>query len=119
MEEETTVETDEGVDEGNIIEHLQQQQFPLINGINGGNSSLLLPPQPPPPLPSTNPPPTQNNNKLFTKMSLSSQQRKLQQKQNVEDFNGINNNGNGGVFASLIATEQQRQTISNELQHIM
>jgi len=52
-------------------------------------------------------------------MSLSSQQRKLQQKQNVEDFNGINNNGNGGVFASLIATEQQRQTISNELQHIM
>uniref|UniRef100_A0A914KQV6 Moesin/ezrin/radixin homolog 1 n=1 Tax=Meloidogyne incognita TaxID=6306 RepID=A0A914KQV6_MELIC len=119
LEEETTVETDEGVDEGNIIEHLQQQQFPLINGINGGNSSLLLPPQPPPPLPSTNPPPTQNNNKLFTKMSLSSQQRKLQQKQNVEDFNGINNNGNGGVFASLIATEQQRQTISNELQHII
>ncbi|CAK5122763.1 unnamed protein product [Meloidogyne enterolobii] len=121
LEEETTVETDEGVDEGNIIEHLQQQQFPLINGINGGNSSLLLPPQPPPPLPSTNPPPTQNNNKLFTKMSLSSQQRKHQQKQNVEDFNGINNNGNGngGVFASLIATEQQRQTISNELQHII
>uniref|UniRef100_A0A1I8BNS0 Moesin/ezrin/radixin homolog 1 n=1 Tax=Meloidogyne hapla TaxID=6305 RepID=A0A1I8BNS0_MELHA len=118
LEEETTVETDEGVDEGNI-EHLQQQQFPLqnnglINGINGSNS--LLPP--PPPLPS-NPPPSSTNNKLFTKASLAQQQRK-QQKQNNEDFNGIiNNNGGGSVFAALAATEQQRQTISNELQHII